>query len=98
MPARPASLGSGSPSRWDHAEPGLWPAPEERDVDLNAYPEPQWLARVAAAVRDQLRGHRGDLVIGHGDRHPENLCWQSSQLIAVHDRDSDPSAAIPGRS
>ena len=30
---------------WDHAEPGLWPTSEELDVDLNAYPEPRWLAR-----------------------------------------------------
>jgi hypothetical protein len=41
--------------------------PEDRDVDLNAHPEPWWLARVAAAVRDQLRGHADDPVIGHGD-------------------------------
>jgi len=86
-------------SGWDHAEPGLWPAPEDRDVDLNAYPEPQWLARVAAAVRDHLRGHASDPVIGHGDWHPENLCWQGPHLIAVHDWDSvicQPEPAIAG--
>jgi hypothetical protein len=27
---------------WDHTEPGLWPTPEDRDVDLNAYQQPQW--------------------------------------------------------
>ncbi len=53
---------------------GLWPTPEDRDADLNAYREPQWLNRVAAAVRDRLRRHRGDPVIGHGDWHPENWC------------------------
>ena len=73
---------------WDHAGSGLWPAPEDRDVDLNAYPEPRWLARVAAAVRDYLRGHGGDPVIGHGDWHQGNLCWYGPQLIAVHDWDS----------
>jgi hypothetical protein len=84
---------------WDHTQPGLWPVPEDRDVDLNAYPEPRWLDRVAAAVRDHLRGHRGDPVIGHGDWHPENLRWQGSQLIAVHDWDSvicQPEPAIAG--
>ncbi len=50
---------------WDHPGPGLWPAPEDRDVDSNAYAEPRWLARVAAAVRDQLRGYATDPVIGH---------------------------------
>jgi hypothetical protein len=99
----PRSVPSLAPSPswvgWDHTEPGLWPSPEDHDVDLNAYPEPQWLDRVAAAVRDHLRGHRGDPVIGHGDWHPENLCWQGPQLIAVHDWDSvicQPEPAIAG--
>ncbi len=76
---------------WDHTEPGLWPAPEDRDVDLNACPEPQWLDRVAAAVRDLLCSHAGEVgdpVIGHGDWHPENLRWQGRRLMAVHDWDS----------
>ena len=84
---------------WDHTGPGLWPAPEDRDVDLNACPGPRWLDRVAAAVRGQLRGHRGDPVIGHGDWHPENLVWDGPQLIAVHDWDSvicQPEPAIAG--
>src|SRR5580658_9260056 len=69
------------------SELGLWPTLEDRDVDLNDYPEPRWLARVASAVRDRLRGHGGDPVIGHSDWHPGNLCWQGPQLIAVHDWD-----------
>ena len=99
----PGSVPSLAPSPswtgWDHSEPGLWPAPEGRAVDLNAYPEPRWLDRVAAAVRDHLRGHRGDPVIGHGDWHPENLSWQGPHLIAVHDWDSvicQPEPAIAG--
>lgn len=99
----PRSVPSLAPSpswtAWDHREPGLWPALEDRDVDLNGYPEPRWLDRVAAAVRDHLRGYRGDPVIGHGDWHPDNLYWQDSQLIAVHDWDSvicQPEPAIAG--
>jgi hypothetical protein len=99
----PRSVPSLAPSPsfagWDHTEPGLWPAPEDRDVDLNAYPEPRWLDRVAAAIRDHLRSYGGDLVIGHGDWHPENLCWHDSQLVAVHDWDSvicQPEPAIAG--
>jgi hypothetical protein len=99
----PGSVPSLAPSPswvgWDHTEPGLWPTPEDLDADLNAYPEPQWLARVAAAVRDHLRGHAGDPVIGHGDWHPENLRWQGPHLIAVHDWDSvicQPEPAIAG--
>jgi len=84
---------------WDHAEPGLWPTPEDRDVDFNACREPQWLDRVAAAVRDLLRRHAGDLVIGHGDWYPENLRWQGPRLTAVHDWDSvicQPEQAVAG--
>ena len=111
----PASVPSLAPSPswagWDHTEPGLWPTPEDRDVDLNAHPEPQWLARVAAAVRDHLRGqlrgqlrrhpggHPGGSVIGHGDWHPDNVRWHGTHLIAVHDWDSvicQPEPAIVG--
>jgi phosphotransferase family enzyme len=99
----PGSVPSLAPSPsftgWDHTMPELWPKPEDRDVDLNAYPEPQWLDRVAAAVRDQLRGHTGNPIVGHGDWHPENLRWKGPHLIAVHDWDSvicQPEPAIAG--
>jgi hypothetical protein len=99
----PGSVPSLAPSPswvgWDHAEPGLWPTPEDRDVDFNACREPQWLDRVAAAVRDLLRRHAGDPVIGHGDWYPENLRWQGPRLIAVHDWDSvisQPEPAVAG--
>jgi Phosphotransferase enzyme family len=84
---------------WDHTEPGLWPTPEDFDADLNAYPEPQWLDRVASAARKRLRAYARDPVIGHGDWHPENLRWQGPKLIAVHDWDSvicQPEPAIAG--
>jgi Phosphotransferase enzyme family len=99
----PGSVPSLTPSPswvgWDHTEPGLWPTPEDFDADLNAYPEPQWLDRVAAAVRDRLRAYARDPVIGHGDWHPDNLRWQGTRLIAVHDWDSvicQPEPAIAG--
>jgi hypothetical protein len=99
----PGSLPSLAPSPswvgWDHIEPELWPAPEDRDVDLNTCQEPRWLDRVAAAVRDCLRHHTGHPVIGHGDWHPENLLWRGPHLIAVHDWDSvicQPEPAIAG--
>ena len=99
----PGSVPSLAPSPswtgWDRLEPWLWPAPEDYDVDLNAYPEPEWLDRVATAVRDHLRGYAGDPVIGHGDWHSENLRWKGPRLITVHDWDSiicQPEAAIAG--
>jgi Phosphotransferase enzyme family len=99
----PGSVPSLTPSPswvgWDHIEPGLWPRSDDVDADLNAYPEPQWLDRVAAAVRDSLRASASDPVIGHGDWHPDNLRWQGPALIAVHDWDSvicQPEPAIAG--
>jgi hypothetical protein len=99
----PGSVPSVAPSPsfcgWDHTEPGLWPGPEDFDVDLNAHPGPQWLDQLAAAVRDLLRVPVSDPVIGHGDWHPENVRWQGSTLTAVHDWDSmicQPEPAIAG--
>ena len=99
----PGSVPSLSPSPswvgWDHAEPGLWPGPEDRDVDLNAYPERQWLGRVATAVRQRLRAFASDPVIGHGDWWPGNLRWLGSELHAVYDWDSvigQPEPAMAG--
>jgi hypothetical protein len=99
----PGSVPSLTPSPswvgWDHTEPGLWPRSDDVDADLNAYPEPQWLDLVAAAVRDRLRASASDPVIGHGDWHPDNLRWQGPALIAVHDWDSvicQPEPAIAG--
>jgi hypothetical protein len=99
----PGSVPSLTPSPswvgWDHTGPGLWPRLEGDDADLDAYPEPRWLDRVAAAVRGLLLGHASDPVIGHGDWHPENLRWKGTELIAVHDWDSvicQPEPAIAG--
>jgi hypothetical protein len=99
----PESVPSLAPSPswagWDHPGPGLWPAPEDLGVDLNACPGPRWLDRVAAAAGAQLRGRRGHPVIGHGDWHPENLRWHGPRLIAVHDWDSvicQPEPVIAG--
>jgi Ser/Thr protein kinase RdoA (MazF antagonist) len=99
----PDSIPSLAPSPswtgWDHTEPGLWPTPDDFDVDLNSRPGPRWLDRVAAAVRDHLGGHAGQPVIGHGDWHPDNLVWHGARLMAVHDWDSvicQPEPAIAG--
>jgi len=44
---RPAEVPALDPSpswaAWSHAEPGLWPRPEGRDVDLNAVAGPAWI-------------------------------------------------------
>jgi hypothetical protein len=100
---RPDSVPSLWPSpglvAWDHDQLGLWPTPADGNPDLNTYPQSAWLDRVAAAVRDRLTAYRGPPLIGHGDWATENLVWDGSQLLAVHDWDSvicQPEPAIAG--
>lgn len=84
---------------WDHQEPGVWPAPDDRDADLNAHGGATWLDAVADAARRRLQADRAAPVVGHGDWHSANLRWQDRRLHAVHDWDSlicQPQAAVAG--
>ncbi len=72
---------------WAHNEPGLWPAPDDRDANLNEHPD-AWLDGIAARVRARLGRDDGPRSIGHGDWYPSNLRWQGDELVAVHDWDS----------
>ncbi len=81
---------------WDHDRDGVWPMPDDRDVDLNAHPEPTWLDEVGRRVRHRLRQTRGEpVVVGHGDWEGQNLRWRSKQPLAVHDWDSVMSGPEP---
>jgi hypothetical protein len=74
---------------WDHECEGVWPLPDDRAVDLNAYPEPVWLEEVGRRVRHRLEQTRGGpAVVGHGDWEGQNLRWHGRQPWAVHDWDS----------
>jgi Ser/Thr protein kinase RdoA (MazF antagonist) len=84
---------------WDHGGPGVWPRPDDLDADLNALPEPAWLAGLARRVRDRLTGGALPEVVGHGDFESHNIRWDGTRLLAVHDWDSAvqrPEAAIAG--
>lgn len=73
---------------WNHRGPGLWPWPDDRDIDLNAVEGPRWLDDVGAAVRLRLSDADGAPVVGHGDFYAGNLRWSEDQLHVVHDWDS----------
>lgn len=73
---------------WNHQGSGLWPWPDDRDVDLNSVDGPAWLDEVAAAVQRRLYRSTGALVVGHGDFYAGNLRWNGDELHAVHDWDS----------
>jgi hypothetical protein len=84
---------------WDHDQPGTWPLPDDRDDDLNRYPEPAWLEEVGQRVRCRLAQCHQPSVVGHADWEEPNLRWIDRRLHVVHDWDSLASrleAAIAG--
>lgn len=84
--------------RWDHTDPGLWPAIDfldERDQSV----VPAYV--VETAERARARALTADLpcVLGHADFEAQNLRWHGRELWAVHDWDSlawQPEAALVG--
>jgi hypothetical protein len=85
---------------WDHAADELWPAPDDREGDLNVVPGHRWVDEIGAAAGRQLRALDRPAVISHGDWYSQNLRWVDRRLHAVHDWDSvvaQPKAAIVGQ-
>lgn len=79
---------------WDHAFAGLWPPPDDRDVDLNTLQQTAWLDHFGRAARDRLVTTRTAApVIGHCDWESHNLDFRDGVPVAVHDWDSVVSAA-----
>jgi hypothetical protein len=100
----PAKVGTLTPSPawvgWDHATENLWPAPDDREGDLNEHAEDRWLDEIAEAARARLLALDRSSVVGHGDWYSANLRWIGRQLHVVHDWDSvvaQPEAAIAGQ-
>ena len=84
---------------WNHAEPGLWPRPDEFDVDLNDVAGPEWIDQAGGRARDRLRAGAPGAVIGHCDWLASNVRWDGDELLVVHDWDStaaDGEAVLAG--
>jgi hypothetical protein len=84
---------------WNHAEPGLWPRPDEFDVDLNDVAGPEWIDQAGGRARDRLRAGAPGAVIGHCDWLASNVRWEGDELLVVHDWDStvaDGEAVLAG--
>ena len=78
---------------------GHRPLPNDRDDDLNRYPEPAWLETVGRRARYRLAQCRQPPVVGHADWEEPNLRWIDRHLYVVHDWDSvvsRPEAMIAG--
>jgi hypothetical protein len=85
-------------ARWDHTDPGLWPAIpvlDERDQS----PVPTYVVDTAVRARKRLLAADLPCVLGHADFEAQNLRWHNEDVWAVHDWDSlawQPEAALAG--
>ena len=73
---------------WNHVGEGLWPHPEEPDVNLNEVAGPEWIDDAGRRAGDRLRAGEPEAVIGHSDWLAGNLRWNGDELLVVHDWDS----------
>ncbi|MFJ7219630.1 phosphotransferase [Amycolatopsis sp. NPDC098790] len=85
-------------ARWDHRDPGLWPAIgflDERDQSA----VPEFVVETAVRARKRLLATELPCVLGHADFEAQNLRWRDGEIRAVHDWDSlawQPEAALVG--
>ena len=100
---RPAEVSTLAPApswaAWNHGEHGLWPCPEDPDVNLNDVAGPEWIDDAGRRARDRLRASKSEAVIGHCDWLAGNLRWSGDDLLVVHDWDSmtaDSEAVLAG--
>jgi hypothetical protein len=100
---RPAEVPALDPAppwaAWNHAEAGLWPRPEDYDIDPNEVAGPEWIDQAGRRARDRLRAGAPGAVIGHCDWLASNLRWNGDELLVVHDWDSaaaDSEAVLAG--
>jgi hypothetical protein len=87
--------------RWDHRDPGIWPAIDVLDArDQRAVPA--YVLDTARRARTRLLAAGLPCVLGHADFEAQNLRWQDGpggHVWAVHDWDSlawQPEAALVG--
>ncbi|WP_312878276.1 phosphotransferase [Lentzea indica] len=85
-------------ARWDHTDPGLWPAIDFLDSRDQSV-VPSFVVSMAERVRKRLLATDLPCVLGHADFEAQNLRWQDGEVLAVHDWDSlarQPEAALVG--
>jgi hypothetical protein len=84
--------------RWDHPDPGDWPAIDFLDRrDQSVLPE--HILDTARRARSRLLAAGLPCVLGHADFEAQNMRWQGRQVWALHDWDSlawQPEAALVG--
>lgn len=73
---------------WNHDQGGLWPWPDDQDVNLNEVQGPGWIDAAGQAARQRLLDGHDRAVIGHGDWFTDNLRWHGNRLLVAYDWDS----------
>ena len=94
----PPPLPSPRWARWDHRDPGLWPAIGFLD-DRDQTPVPAHVFDTATRARRRLLATGLPCVLGHADYEAQNLRWHGHRVWTVHDWDSlawQPEAALVG--
>jgi hypothetical protein len=84
--------------RWDHADPGVWPAMDFLDNRDQSF-VPGYVAAAAERARGRILAAGLPCVLGHADFEAQNMRWHGLQVWAVHDWDSlawQPEAALAG--
>jgi hypothetical protein len=84
--------------RWDHTDPGVWPAMDFLD-DRDQSVVPGYVADIAERTRRRMLAAGLPCVLGYADFEAQNLRWDGLQVRAVHDWDSlawQPEAALAG--
>lgn len=76
-------------AHWDHELDGIWPEPEDLNVDLNVGGDPSWVDELGRSVRAILVQHaKAPEVVGHVDWEAHNMAWNGDRPTAVWDWDS----------
>ena len=84
--------------RWDHADPGVWPAMEFLD-NRDQSVVPAYVGETAERARGRILAAGLPCVLGHADFEAQNMRWHGREVWAVHDWDSlawQPEAALAG--
>jgi hypothetical protein len=84
--------------RWDHADPGAWPAIGFLDSQDQGV-MPGYVVDVAVRARRRILAAGLPGVLGYADFEAQNLRWHGQQVWTVHDWDSlawQPEAALAG--
>jgi hypothetical protein len=84
--------------RWDHSDPGVWPAMDFLD-NRDQSVVPGYVVAAAERARGRILAAGLPCVLGHADFEAQNMRWHGLQMWAVHDWDSlawQPEAALAG--